>query len=70
MPISREYASCTIIGVSEIERCRDEFAIENMDALTYPQLVKFARLLPYLDFFAWGPIPTSMQPKALWSQGK
>ncbi|WP_024441285.1 hypothetical protein [Mycobacterium sp. UM_WGJ] len=45
MLIGRECASAAIIGASEIDRRRDEFGIEAIDALTYPEQVKIARLL-------------------------
>lgn len=45
MLIGRECASPAIVGHSEIDRRRDEFGIEAVDALTYPEQVKIARLL-------------------------
>jgi hypothetical protein len=45
MLIGRECASPAIIGSSEIDRRRNEFGIEAIDALTYPEQVKIARLL-------------------------
>jgi hypothetical protein len=45
MLIGRECASPAIIGSSDIDRRRNEFGIEAVDALTYPEQVKIARLL-------------------------
>jgi hypothetical protein len=45
MLIGRECASPGIVGASEIARRRDEFGIDDVDALTYPEQVKVARLL-------------------------
>jgi hypothetical protein len=45
MLIGRECASPAIIGYNEIDRRRNEFGIEAIDALTYPEQVKIARLL-------------------------
>ncbi|ANN99422.1 Uncharacterised protein [Mycobacteroides abscessus subsp. massiliense] len=45
MLIGRECASPAIIGSREIDRRRNEFDIEAMDALTYPEQVTIARLL-------------------------
>ncbi|SLH82345.1 Uncharacterised protein [Mycobacteroides abscessus subsp. massiliense] len=45
MLIGRECASPAIIGLREIDRRRNEFGIEEIDALTYPEQVKIARLL-------------------------
>lgn len=45
MLIGRECASPAMIGYSEIDRRREEFGIEAIDALTYPEQVKIARLL-------------------------
>lgn len=45
MLIGRECASPAIIGYSEIDRRRNEFGIEAIYALTYPEQVKIARLL-------------------------
>ncbi|WP_245909155.1 MULTISPECIES: hypothetical protein [Mycobacteriaceae] len=45
MLIGRECASPAIIGASEIDRRRNEFGIGAVDALTYPEHVKIARLL-------------------------
>jgi hypothetical protein len=45
MLIGRECASPGIIGASEIARRADEFGIDSIDALTYPEQVKIARLL-------------------------
>ena len=45
MLIGRECASPAIVGASEIDRRRGEFGINAVDALTYPEQVKIARLL-------------------------
>lgn len=45
MLIGRECASPGIVGASEIARRRDEFGIDDFDALTYPEQVRTARLL-------------------------
>ncbi|WP_275572496.1 hypothetical protein [Mycolicibacterium vanbaalenii] len=45
MLIGQECASPAIIGASEIDRRRNEFGIEAIDVLTYPEQVKIARLL-------------------------
>lgn len=45
MLIGRECASPVIIGASEIDRRRIEFGIDAIDALTYPEQVRIARLL-------------------------
>lgn len=45
MLIGRECASPAIIGASEIDRRRDEFGVDVVDALTYPEQVRIARLL-------------------------
>lgn len=45
MRIGRECASPAVIGSSEIDRRRTEFGIGDIDALTYPEQVKIARLL-------------------------
>lgn len=50
MLIGRECASPAIIGASEIDRRRNEFGIEAVDALTYPEQVKIARLLCLPEF--------------------
>lgn len=45
MLIGRECASPGIVGASEIARRRDEFGIDDVDALMYPEQVRIARLL-------------------------
>jgi hypothetical protein len=45
MLIGRECASPAIIGHSEIDRRRNEFGIDAIAALTYPEQVKITRLL-------------------------
>ena len=45
MLIGRECANPAIVGVSEIDRRRDQFGIDDDYALTYPEQVKIARLL-------------------------
>lgn len=45
MLIGRECASPGIIGASEIDRRRSQFGIDDVNALTYPEQVKIARLL-------------------------
>ncbi|MGH7920421.1 MAG: hypothetical protein ACREQM_10810 [Candidatus Dormibacteraceae bacterium] len=45
MLIGRECASPAIIGSSEIDCRRNEFGIDDVDALTYPEQVKIARHL-------------------------
>lgn len=45
MLIGRECASPGIVGPNEIARRRDEFGIDDVDALTYPEQVNVARLL-------------------------
>lgn len=50
MLIGRECTGPAIIGASEIARRRDEFGIDNVDALTYPEQVKIARLITLPGF--------------------
>ena len=50
MLIGRECDSPGIIGPNEIARRRDEFGIDDVDALTYPEQVKIARLLALPGF--------------------
>lgn len=45
MLIGRACASPEIIGASEIDRRRSQFGIDDVNALTYPEQVKIARLL-------------------------
>lgn len=45
MLIGRECASPGIIGASEIDRRKNEFGIDDVDVLSYPEQVKTARLL-------------------------
>ncbi|CPS21290.1 Uncharacterised protein [Mycobacteroides abscessus] len=45
MLIGRECASPAIIGSTEIDCRRNEFGIDAVDALTYPEQVRIARLL-------------------------
>ncbi len=57
MLIGRECASPAIIGASEIDRRRDEFGIEDVNALTYPEQVKIARLLASPGFLSMATDP-------------
>jgi hypothetical protein len=50
MLIGRACASSAIIGPSEIARRRGQFGIDVVDALTYPEQVKIARLLALHGF--------------------
>jgi len=52
MLIGRECASPGILGASEIARRRDELGIDDVDALTYPEQVKIARLLTSPGFLS------------------
>lgn len=50
MLIGRECASPGIIGASEIARRRNQFGIDDVDALMYPEQVRIARLLALPGF--------------------
>lgn len=50
MLIGRECASPGIIGSREIARRRNQFGIDDVNALTYPEQVKIARLLALPGF--------------------
>ncbi|MGY4869390.1 hypothetical protein [Mycolicibacterium elephantis] len=52
MQIGRECASPGIVGASEIARRRDEFGIDDVDALMYPEQVRIARLLASPGFLS------------------
>lgn len=67
MLIGRESASPGIVGASEIARRRDEFGIDDVDALMYPEQVKIARLLALPGFLraATDPDTDATQRRAL-----
>lgn len=67
MLIGRECASPGIVGASEIARRRDEFGIDNVDALTYPEQVKVARLLASPGFLRAATNPdTEVTQRSAW----
>lgn len=70
MLIGRECASPAIIGPSEINRRKNEFGIDAVDALTYPEQVKIARLLCSPSFLdkATDPDTDSAQRSSLVAQ--
>jgi hypothetical protein len=67
MLIGRECASPAIIGANEIARRRDRFGIDEVEALTYPEEVKIARLLTLPRFLrsATDPAVETAQRSAL-----
>jgi hypothetical protein len=67
MLIGCECASPAIIGANEIARRRDRFGIDEVEALTYPEEVKIARLLTLPRFLrsATDPAVETAQRSAL-----